>query len=56
MYLYLRRIEKGILDWVRFHQGELRAEKYRILIDAFRQSAGVEEVGVKIILPPTITG
>ncbi len=50
------------MDWVKNHQKELRAEKYKVVVDAVAQNrSGVEQVlptdvGKQTILPATITG
>ncbi len=43
------------LQWVRSHQKEIRADKYKGLLDAVNENDGVN-AGQKVILPPTVTG
>jgi len=49
------KIEGSRLDWARRNQKSIRAEKYQGLMDAVHSGDNVN-VGVKIILPPTIYG
>ena len=50
------RAEKSRLDWARFNQKKLKAEKYHVVVDASRTTNGLEQIGQHIVLPPTITG
>ncbi|QQP37176.1 ATP-dependent DNA helicase [Caligus rogercresseyi] len=50
------RQESGRMNYVRYHQKEIRAEKYSCAYDALHHEEGREAVGKMIILPPTITG
>ena len=49
------KIENARMKWVLDHQKTIKAEKYNGLLDA-SSTGDLANVGVKIILPPTITG
>jgi len=55
--------EQNRLKWLHFHQGNLRAELYRQVVDAFsaldddvNNAVNPEDLGNKVILPATFTG
>jgi hypothetical protein len=50
------KVESERLLYLRTHQRELRAENYIHLQDALRREDSVDQMGQKVILPPTFTG
>ncbi len=48
------KVEGQRLKWVRSHQKEIRADKYKGLLDAVDANDGVN-AGQKVILPPSVT-
>ena len=50
------KVENQRLTWHKFHQKELRAEKYQGLVDAMRANENVTEAGDRIILASSHTG
>ena len=48
------KVEGQRLRWVRSHQREIRADKYKGLLDAVDANDGVN-AGQKVILPPSVT-
>ncbi len=49
------KVEGERLRWVRSHQKEIRADKYKGLLDAVDENDTIN-AGQKVILPPTYTG
>lgn len=49
------KVEAQRLRWVKYHQNEIRAEKYKGLLDAVNADDALH-AGTKVILPPTIYG
>ena len=49
------KAEAQRLRWVKYHQKEIRAKKYKGLMDAI-QADDARNAGTKVILPPTIYG
>ena len=48
--------EKLRLDWIKNHQTHIKAEKYQGLLDALNSAEGMDDVGIRIVLPPTHVG
>ena len=48
--------EKVRLNWAKSNQKKIKAEKYSGLIDAVNNNDDLNEVGTKIILPPSHIG
>ena len=48
--------EKIRLDWIRNNQKHIKAEKYSGLLDALNSAEGSDDVGVRIVLPPSHVG
>ena len=49
------KVEAERLRWVKYHQTEIRAEKYKGLLDAVDANDTIN-AGTKVILPPTVYG
>ena len=50
------KIENQRLEYQRYHQDELKADKYQNLIDALNAEEDLTQIGTRIILAPSHTG
>ena len=50
------RLEKIRLDWFKSNQGNINAAAYGGLVDAQNNDDNLDDIGVKIILPPSHIG